>query len=156
MSTGDRPAVLVVDDNEATGTLITAILQREFRVEIAIDGMDAIEKLKTNKYGSILLDLRMPHHDGFSVLDFVKANQPELLRRVVIVTAVVQSKDVDRAKSYGICDVVTKPFEVETLLDAVKRCVGDTENGNLGRNVFCSSTPMILLIADLLKNRMPF
>lgn len=152
MSAPERPAVLVVDDNEATCTLITAILQRDFQVECSIDGGDALERLKTNHYAAILLDLRMPQPDGFVVLDFLKANQPAALSRLIVVTAVMQSKEVERAKAYGICGVVTKPFEVETLLDAVKRCVGDTENGTRGRNVFCSSTPMILLIADLVKN----
>ena len=155
MSTVARRAVLVVDDNEATSTLLMAILQRDFHVDVAIDGMEAIEKIKTNQYAAILLDLRMPVYDGFSVLDFLKANQPEALPRVLIVTAVIRSRETDRAKEYGVCDIVTKPFEVDTLLEAVKRCVGEPDNGTRGRNVFCS-TPMILLIADLLKNRMTF
>ncbi|HJT18118.1 MAG TPA: response regulator [Thermoanaerobaculia bacterium] len=152
MSAPERPAVLVVDDNEATCTLITAILQREFQVECSIDGGDALERLKTNKYAAILLDLRMPQPDGFSILDFLKANQPATLSRLIVVTAVLQSKEVDRAKSYGICGVVAKPFEVETLLDAVKRCVGDSDSGMRGTGVFAAA-PTILLIADLLSRR---
>ena len=148
-----RPAVLVVDDNEATSTLLMAILQREFQVDIAIDGMDAVERLKKSEYAAILLDLRMPHYDGFFLLDFLKGRRPEALARVIVVTAVLQSKDMDRAKAYGICGVVTKPFEIETLLDAVKRCVGDTDKGMRGSGVFVAA-PTILLIADLLKNRM--
>ena len=152
MSTAERPAVLVVDDNEATCTLITAILRRDFDVETAIDGMDAIEKLKTTRFAATLLDLRMPHYDGFSVLDFLKANKPDVLRTVLIVTAVMRSNEVERAKSYGVCGIVTKPFEVDTLLDAVKRCTGDIDNGTRGRSVFAAA-PTILLIADLLSRR---
>ena len=152
MSSAEKPAVLLADDNEATCTLITAILQQEFRVEAVTDGMEAVEKLRTNHYAAILLDLRMPQYDGFSVLDFLKANQPEILRTVLVVTAALSAKDMDRAKSYGVCGIVAKPFDVDTLLDAVRRCVGEPEGGSRGRNVFCSSGPMILLIADLLKN----
>jgi CheY-like chemotaxis protein len=152
MSSRERPAVLVVDDNEATCTLITAILQRDFAVEIAIDGQDAVEKVKAKHFAAILLDLRMPHYDGFTLLDFLKANQPDMLRSVLIVTAVMASKETERAKSYGVCGVVTKPFEVDTLLDAVKRCVSDVDPGMRGRNVFAAA-PTILLIADLLSRR---
>jgi len=156
MSDAEKPAVLLVDDNEATCTLITAILHRDFRVETVMDGMEAIEKLRTTHYAVLLLDLRMPQFDGFSVLDFLKANQPDMLRNVLIVTAVLTGKETERAKSYGVCGIVTKPFDVEKLLEMVKQCAGGTDDGRSVGNVFCSSTPMILLIADLLRNRMSF
>ena len=50
-------------------------------------------------------------------------------------------------------DIITKPFDIDELLGAVKECAGDTDGGKLG-NVFCTSTPMILLIADLLRQRL--
>jgi CheY-like chemotaxis protein len=154
LSNAEKRAVLLVEDNEATRTLIIAILQRDFQVDTAMDGMDAIEKLRTNQYATILLDLRMPQYDGFSVLDFLKANSPEGLPKVIVVTALLTQKETDRAKSYGICDIIYKPFDVDTFLDKVKKCAG--ELGPRGTSVFCSSTPMILLIADLLRNRMSF
>src|SRR6266542_1131173 len=156
MSDAEKPAVLLVDDNEATCTLITAILHRDFRVETVMDGMEAIEKLRTTHYAVLLLDLRMTQFDGFSVLDFLKANQPDMLPNVLIVTAVLTRKETDRAKAYGVCGIVTKPFDVEKLLEMVKQCAGGTDDGGSLGNVFCSSTPMILLIADLLRNRMSF
>ncbi len=155
MANAEKRSVLLVDDNEATRTLITAILQRDFHVDTAMDGMDAIERLRTNQYATILLDLRMPQYDGFSVLDFLKANSPDMLRSVLVVTAVLTQKETDRAKSYGVCDIITKPFDVENFLDRVKKCTGDFDSGTRGTRVF-ASTPVILLIADLLRSRMPF
>ena len=149
-----KPTVLVIDDNEATRTLITALLHREFQIDSATDGREANEKLRTNQYAAILLDLRMPQQDGFSVLDFLRANSPERLRTVLVVTALLTKREIERAKAYGVCDIIAKPFDVEDLLDAVKRCAGQTDNGTLG-NVFCSSTPLILLIADLLRQFQP-
>ena len=155
MSNAEKRSVLLVDDNEATRTLITAILQRDFNVDTATDGMEAIERLRTNQYAAILLDLRMPQYDGFSVLDFLKANAPDTLRTVLIVTAVLSQKETDRAKAYGVCDLIFKPFDVDNFLDRVKKCTGDFDSGTRGTRVF-ASTPMILLIADLLRTRMPF
>ena len=153
MPSSEKPSLLLVDDNEATRTLMVALLQREFQVESATDGNEAIEKLRTNQYAGILLDLRMPQQDGFGVLEFLKANNPDRLRTVLVVTAVLTRNEMERAKSFGICGIITKPFDVEELLGAVKECVSDTDGGKLS-NVFCTSTPMILLIADLLRQRL--
>ena len=153
MSNAEKPSALLVDDNEATCTLITALLHRDFVVETASNGLEAIEKLRTNQYVVVLLDLRMPQYDGFSVLDFLKANNPEMLKSVLVVTAMLNPPEIERANSYGICGIITKPFDVDVLLGAVKKCVGDLDRGTLG-NVFCTSTPMILFIADLLRQRL--
>ena len=148
MANAEKRRVLLVDDNEATRTLINAILQKDFVVEPALDGMDAVDKLRTNKYAAILLDLRMPDHDGFSVLEHLKANHPDMLPCVLVVTASLTPKDMNRARSYGVADIVTKPFDVVSFLEAVKRCAGEVPG--IAINVFA---PMILLLADLLKSR---
>ena len=151
MANAEKRRVLLVDDNDATRTLITAILQRDFQVESALDGMEAVEKLRMHPYAVILLDLRMPGHDGFTVLDFLKTNHPEMLRRVVVVTASLTPKDMSRARSYGIFEIITKPFDIEPFLDAVKRCAAGFDTGP-GSTLF-ATTPMLRVLADLLKNR---
>ena len=148
MARTDQPYVLLIDDNEATGALIKAIL-REYQVEIASDGAEAIERLKTTSYAAVLLDIRMPNVDGFGVLDFLSANHPEVLRCVIVLTAAVTAADLSKVREYPIAAIVTKPFEVETILNTVRACVGNS-GGSLG-NVLSSG--MILLIADLLRQR---
>jgi DNA-binding response OmpR family regulator len=123
MSRPENPCVLLVDDNDATRTLVTAILQRDFVVEVAGDGFAALEKLKTGNYDAVLLDLRMPQLDGFGVLEHLKANRPELLPRIIVLTAALTRGEIDRVKAYEICGIMAKPFDVETLLAAVKSCV---------------------------------
>ena len=153
MSRIEKPYVLVVDDDEATCTLIAAILRRDFAVECVNDALEAIEKLRVNNYGVVILDLRMPQSDGFAVLDFVKQTKPGTLPNILIVTALLSPSEIERARTYGICAIVSKPFDVDALLEAVRQCVGDGDGGRLS-NVFCSSTPMILLLADLLRQRL--
>ena len=145
----EKPYVLLVDDNEATAALLRALLQREFAIETATDGYAAIEQLKTRQYAAILLDLRMPQMDGFGVLDHLREHSPETLKRVLIVSAALGAREVDRLRNYDVCGVIRKPFDVEALLDAVKTCAG-TYGGGFG-NVLCTSTPVILLIANLLR-----
>ena len=149
MSRIEKPYVLLVDDNEATCALITALLQREFAIETASDGHAAIEQLKTRNYDAILLDLRMPQLDGFGVLDHLREHSPDLIKCVIIVSAALGPREVERLQDYDVAAVIRKPFEVEVLLDAVKSCTGKS-SGGFG-NVLYTSTPVILLIADLLR-----
>jgi CheY-like chemotaxis protein len=153
MSRVEKPHVLVADDNEATCTLLTAILHRDFNVEASFDGRETIERLRTRRYAVLILDLRMPQADGFAVLDFLKEHQPAMLPRVLVVTAAVSARDLQRAASYGVCGVITKPFEVETLLATVKSCTSMDDANPLGP-MLCSSGPVILLLADLLRQRL--
>jgi CheY-like chemotaxis protein len=153
MSRVEKPSVLLADDNEATCTLLTALLHRDFNVEAALDGAEAIERLRTRRYAVVLLDLRMPQADGFAVLDFLKEQQPAMLPRVLVVTAAVSARDLQRAAAYGLCGVITKPFEVESLLATVKKCASVDDGNPLGP-MLCSSGPVILLLADLLRQRL--
>ena len=152
MSMVEKPLVLIVDDNEATCTLITAILQKEFAIEVASDGVVAVETLKTKQFAAILLDIRMPQLNGYGVLDYLQANRPEALKSVIIVTAALSDRELSRAKQYDVCGVIAKPFDVEVLLSAVKQCVEPGEGPPLGGAFFGST--MMLLLADLIQKRL--
>lgn len=141
--------MLVADDNDATCTLITALLRSDFVVERAGDGNEAIEKLKSRQYAAVLLDLRMPIADGYAVLDFLTAERPDLLRRVLVVSAALTSIETRRLRGYPIRGVIAKPFEVDALQAAVRHCAGEDETPALRGPLLTSG--MILLLADLLR-----
>lgn len=155
MSRVEKPHVLLADDNEATCTLMTALLQREFMVEIARDGREAIDKLTVRRYAALILDLRMPQPDGFAVLEHLRDSHPEMLQNTLVVTAALTQKDLARVRRFPICELIGKPFDIEILLTAVRRCAGTegSDGARLG-NVIVSSSSMILLIADLLRQRL--
>jgi CheY-like chemotaxis protein len=144
----DKPFVLIADDNEATCTLLIALLRNDFTVETANDGAEAIAKLTNRKYGAVLLDLLMPRADGYAVLDFVQAERPDMLARTLVVTASLTERQLQRVREYPICGVIAKPFDVEVLLNAVKACAKDDDGDPRGPLI---STGMILLLADLLR-----
>ena len=148
MSRVEKPVVLLVDDNEATSTLVTAILQRDYAIDVATNGLEALEQIKTRKYAVILLDLRMPGLDGFGVLASLQKNSPDLLRRVLVLTAAVHSRDMSRVKMFEVCGVIAKPFEVEALLAAVNQCAGPSDGSS---RMTLLSSGVILLLADLLR-----
>jgi CheY-like chemotaxis protein len=152
MPSVEKPVVLLIDDNEATCTLITAVLHRDFLVEIAADGQDGIERLRTKRYDVIILDLRMPQPDGFAVLEFLEQHDKRRLRSVLVVTAALTAPEMARAKAFDICGLIGKPFDVDALLDAVKQCAVSSGDGNPIGNVLSSG--VILLLADLIRARL--
>ncbi|MEO8034938.1 MAG: response regulator [Acidobacteriota bacterium] len=147
----DKPQVLLVDDNVETCTLVTALLRRDFRVETAFDGREAIEQLKSKTYAAILLDLRMPQVDGFGVLDHLRSHNPAAIRSVIVLTAALSKNEVSRVAGYEVCAVVAKPFDIEALLAVVKQCA---RPGGGMTNVRLLSSGVILLLADLLQQRL--
>ena len=145
----EKPVVLLADDNEATCTLILALLRSDFVVEIVNDGGEAIERLKRRQYAAILLDLLMPGVDGYAVLDYLATEHPGLLERVLVVTASLSPREMQRVREYPVCGVVAKPFEVDVLQHAVRQCAGLTGEPSMRAPLISSG--MILLLADLLR-----
>jgi CheY-like chemotaxis protein len=148
----EKPPVLLVDDNEATCTLIRAVLGPEFTVDAVSDGNAAIEKLKSLQYSAILLDLLMPVTSGYVVLDFLRAERPDLLPRVLVVTAALTAHEMNRIASYPVAGVISKPFEVDVLMDSVRRvATADPHDTPFGGSFLSSS--MLLLLASVLEKR---
>lgn len=115
-----KARVLVLDDDPAMQRLIVKLLNREgLRVDVVSAGAQAIEKIGGAEYDLLLLDLMTPTEGGVTVIKHLKKAKPELLRRVILVTASPES--VLKSVARDAAAVVQKPFEPEQLLAAVKR-----------------------------------
>jgi CheY-like chemotaxis protein len=123
LSEEPRERVLVADDDQSIRQLVSTIVKRErLAVDVAGDGLEAIEMLKRHEYAVILLDLMMPRLDGFGVIDWMKKNPPLIKPIVVVITAYADQrfKEVDAEVVSG---VLHKPFEVAELGNLVRACV---------------------------------
>lgn len=111
--------VLVADDDVMIRRLIARTLEREsYAVEEARDGAEAIEKCAGDAPPAvILLDMMMPRIDGGGVLEWMREHHPELLRRVVVMTAFTRTA-AEMAEKY--CPVIYKPFDLADLVAAVR------------------------------------
>jgi len=147
----DKPFVLLADDNEGTCTLIRALLQPEFAVHTVTDGQEAVERLKARQYAAILLDLLMPVSDGYAVLDFLRDEQPEVLARVLVITAAISPRELARVRAYPIGGMIFKPFDIDVLLSAVRDVAGHHPLPPMRGPLLSSG--MLLLLADLLRQR---
>lgn len=113
---------LVVEDDDAIRFLTAQILRREgFAVDEGTNGREALALLSDREYDVVLLDLAMPEMNGLDVLDHVSRRMPQLLRRIIVITA---SLHLLRAGlPDGVCRVLTKPFDLGELTAAIGDCM---------------------------------
>jgi CheY-like chemotaxis protein len=116
--------VLVVDDDQAIRGLLRSVLRRDgHAVEEAVDGVEALEKLRDHAYAAVLLDLMMPRMNGWEVLNQIEAEDPRRLECVIVISAALPKKGLPPGHESAVFAVIPKPFDLEALRDVVRRCV---------------------------------
>jgi DNA-binding NtrC family response regulator len=115
------PYVLCADDDDAVRALCVVALRRAgYAVDEAADGREAREKLKHNKYAAVLLDLSMPYLHGATLLSILQREEPDMLRRVIVVTGMAEAAIVDVQPL--VASVLRKPLTIEAVVGAVSDC----------------------------------
>lgn len=109
--------VLVVDDNEDIIHLMGIALQRHLQIRGALSGEEAIAKIQEEEPDIIFLDIQMPGMDGFQVLDWIQANNVN--SKVIMVSAFGDVKNRDIARAKGAIDFLTKPLNINEIIDIV-------------------------------------
>jgi CheY-like chemotaxis protein len=113
--------VLVVDDNAQNVELMQAYLETlNCTVHVAVDGIDALEKVPAVNPDLILLDIMMPRMSGFEVCRRLKANAATRDIPILMVTALNELGDIERGVECGTDDFLTKPINKLELLTRVK------------------------------------
>lgn len=112
-------ALLVVDDNEDNRYTLTQRLKRlgYGNVATAVDGSEALARLRANSYDLVLLDVMMPEMNGYEVLEQMKADESLRDLPVIMISALDQIESVIRCIELGAEDYLPKPFN-PTLLRA--------------------------------------
>jgi len=114
--------ILVVDDEAVIRELCQALLEGEgCVVELAADGSAAQARLKQQQYDLIITDIRMPGEmSGVDLYRWLKAEKPESCKRVIFITGDLLTQDLREALGEVGRRLLTKPFEVTTLIDIVR------------------------------------
>src|SRR5262245_26082914 len=121
-TTTGRPArILIADDDPQSVELLEAILTgTDYEVQTAVDGEQTLRKTKDWQPDVILLDIMMPKISGFEVCKRIKANPQTAGIAVLMITALDQPSDIDRAVDVGTNDFLTKPINKTELLLRIK------------------------------------
>ncbi|MDD5930472.1 MAG: response regulator [Spirochaetales bacterium] len=115
-------SVLVVDDSHTTRHIEQIILEAEnYNVATAVDGIDALEKMKQHKFDLVVTDVRMPRMDGFVLLHNMRHKEELKNIPVIMVSSVFEDDTFDKAKNLGAQGYIVKSeFERESLAAKVK------------------------------------
>ncbi|MBK5292276.1 MAG: response regulator [Acidobacteriia bacterium] len=119
-----RPLIMAVDDSTTLRRILTIMLERKgYRVLTASDGMQALARLHEQIPGLILLDITMPHMDGYQICKLIKQDGYTKHIPVVMLSGNDGFFDKVKGKLAGASDYVTKPFEDEQLSRTVQRYI---------------------------------
>ena len=131
-ATGDaQHTVLLVDDNAQNLELLEVYMEDvpEVRVVTAMNGLEALKMVEEESPALILLDIMMPKMSGFEVCKKVKSDPSTRDILVVMVTALNETGDVERAAECGTDDFLSKPIDRRALVDLVRNMLATKARG---------------------------
>lgn len=150
--------VLIVDDDIGMRTALFEVLKRKnYKIQTAENGRDAIKALENGSFSVVITDVNMPHAGGVEVLKAVKRISP--LTPVIMITAFGTIENAVEAMKIGASDYILKPFSAEVLDSVIKKTIAPpanksgiiTENANMkrlmdmARNVAASNATVLIM-----------
>jgi chemosensory pili system protein ChpA (sensor histidine kinase/response regulator) len=118
------PLVLVVDDSLTVRRVTQRLLVREgYRVTLAKDGLDALERLEEELPQVILSDIEMPRMDGFDLVRNIRGDARWRELPVIMITSRIAQKHRDHATELGVDHYLGKPYSEEDLLALISRYI---------------------------------
>jgi len=122
------PLVLVVDDSLTVRRVTQRLLVREgYRVTLAKDGLDALERLAEEVPRVVLSDIEMPRMDGFDLVRNIRADARWQDLPVIMITSRIAQKHRDHATELGVDHYLGKPYSEEDLLALIARYIAPVQ-----------------------------
>ena len=117
--------VLLVDDEEELVSALRERLElRNIDAEYALNGAQAISLVKDRKFDVAIIDVMMPEMNGLEVLAKMKQFCPAL--KVILLTGRGDEKESRESRRIGASDYIIKPVNIDTLIEKMKKAVGET------------------------------
>ena len=114
--------ILLVEDNEMNRDMLKRRLERrEFTVLVAVDGVQGVDMMKSEKPDIVLMDMSLPEMDGWTATRTVKADDDIKNIPVIALTAHAMSGDREKAMEAGCDDYETKPIDFDRLLGKINQ-----------------------------------
>jgi len=113
--------ILIADDEEGIRESLNLILSENYDLIFAVDGQETLNRLTTEKFDLVLMDIKMPKMDGLEVMKRLKEQQISV--PVLVLTAYQSLELAKEAVKLGALDYLPKPFERDHILDTVRGAV---------------------------------
>lgn len=120
--------IYVIDDEKEICELLQIALEaRDYQVQVGYDGESAIKMVKKKKPDLLILDLKMPHMNGYEVITLLKNESGTADLPIMVLTSLTQGSrksDNDWKDSLNVVSFVTKPFEPMDIVKNVQKIIG--------------------------------
>lgn len=112
--------ILLVDDNQKIRELFTSYLElKGFNVDSLDSGVEVMNKIESNDYDIVLLDMAMPQVSGFEVLVKMNEKQFDMNKVIVLTAADLSDEEKEKIKSFQIRAFLEKPAELSTIMGLI-------------------------------------
>jgi chemosensory pili system protein ChpA (sensor histidine kinase/response regulator) len=121
-SVSQTPLILVVDDSITVRRVTQRLLKREgFRVALAADGLQALERLREEKPAVVLSDIEMPRMDGFDLTRNIRGDAKLRDLPIIMITSRIAQKHREHARELGVDHYLGKPYSEDELIGLVRQ-----------------------------------
>lgn len=115
--------ILLVDDDQDMREILSEFLQEEgYDVVSACDGESALNSLKSQRYNLVILDYKLQGIDGLQVLEQVQQIDSDLI--AIMISGFGSEETKQKARQLGVYEFLDKPFDVENMLNVIKKAIG--------------------------------
>lgn len=123
----EKIKLLIVDDEPIVGKRLRQIFEKVgYQVAVFTQGRPALEELRENTYDIVVTDLKMEDVDGMIILEAAREKNPGI--KVIIITAFAEMETAREAFRKGVFDFISKPFQVDTLKQAIFKAEGEIKS----------------------------
>jgi len=127
-----KKKILIVEDEAVMREGVRDwLIEDGYEVECVETGEEALERIKKEEFGIIVLDLRLPGIDGLEVYEQAKDLRPET--QGIMITAYPSKETREKAQRLGLLNYLTKPFKVEDLEKTIKGALGEAQKVETGK-----------------------
>lgn len=151
-----KPALILVADDHSANRMLAELQLQELglRAHLVTNGLEAVDAIKANSFGAILMDCQMPEMDGFEAASEIRRLEADSTRRIPIIamTANAMQGDKDECMSAGMDDYVTKPIELKNLGEVLSRWLPLDESKTKDSNDSPSQTKAKAQSKEMAKN----
>jgi CheY-like chemotaxis protein len=118
--------ILIVDDSEMTRRLISTAIRGlgDIEYEEAKDGFEAIQKLPTERFDLLFVDINMPNINGLELIDYCKQSEQYHQIPIVIISTEDSHKDQEKGLELGASAYLLKPIHLDQLIEIIKTTIG--------------------------------
>jgi len=130
-----NPRIFLVEDDLSFGSVLKSYLEiNDYHVDLVDDGKVAVDTFRRGVYDLCILDVMLPHVDGFTIASEIRSMNPVI--PIVFLTAKKLKEDLLRGYGVGADDYITKPFDTEILLLKIRAIISRRDIQDGSRDIF--------------------